>query len=63
MCDFADACYFCGKNVTTKEHVPTLTKKYETKLELIKDSEERGWEKEIACHNRMAECVKEILVM
>lgn len=61
MCDFADACYFCPKYVTTKEHIPLLQQKYETELQLIDDAEQRGWDREMARHKRVAERVKEIL--
>ncbi|WP_062354682.1 tyrosine-type recombinase/integrase [Bacillus kwashiorkori] len=61
MCDFADACYFCPKYVTTKEHIPLLQQKYETELQLIDDADQRGWDRETARHKRVAERVKEIL--
>lgn len=61
MCDFADACFFCSKYVTTKQHIPILQEKYEVELKLIKDAEERGWDREIQRHQRVATRVKEIL--
>lgn len=62
MCDFADACFFCSKYVTTKEYIPILQEKYKVEDELIKDAENRNWEKEIIRHKRVAERVKEILI-
>lgn len=62
MCDFADACFFCSKYVTTKEHIPILQEKYRIENELITDAENRNWEKEIIRHKRVAERVKEILI-
>lgn len=61
MCDFADACFFCSKYVTTKEHIPILKEKYDVEMQLIKDAKERNWEKEIIRHKRVADRVKEIL--
>lgn len=61
MCDFADACFFCSKYVTTKEHIPILKEKYDIEVQLIKDAKERNWEKEITRHKRVADRVKEIL--
>ena len=61
MCDFADACFFCSKYVTTEEHIPILKNKHEVERKLIQDAEERNWEKEIIRHKRVADRVKEIL--
>ncbi|MGL4912193.1 MAG: tyrosine-type recombinase/integrase [Romboutsia sp.] len=61
MCDFADACFFCSKYVTTEQHIPILKNKYEVENKLIQDAEERNWEKEIIRHKRVADRVKEIL--
>ncbi len=61
MCDFADACYFCPKFVTTKEHLPKLLEKYKIELQLIKDAQERGWQKEIDRHTNVAQRVKQIV--
>ncbi|KEI77743.1 hypothetical protein N452_03630 [Clostridium botulinum A2 117] len=62
MCDFADACFFCSKYVTTKEHIPILQEKYSIENNLIIDAENRNWEKEVIRHKRVAERVKEILI-
>lgn len=61
MCDFADACYFCYKYVTTQEHIPVLQDKYEVELKLIQDAVEHGWNKEVLRHEKVAARVKEIL--
>lgn len=61
MCDFADACFFCSKYVTTNEHIPILKDKYNVEIQLIKDAEERNWEKEVIRHKRVSNRVKEIL--
>mgnify|MGYP001589447050 CR=1 FL=1 len=61
MCDFADACYFCAKFVTTKDHLPRLVEKYNMELQLIEDAKEREWSKEIDRHTNVAQRVKQII--
>lgn len=61
MCDFADACYFCAKFVASRENIPALTDKYNTEVKLIVDAKERGWDKEVTRHEKVADRVKEIL--
>lgn len=61
MCDFADACYFCPKFVTTEEHLSKLIEKYQIELQLIKDAQERGWQKEIDRHTNVAQRVQQIV--
>jgi len=61
MCDFADACYFCPKFVTTQNHLPTLIDKYNTELKLIEDAENRGWEREIERHTHVMQRVKRLI--
>ena len=61
MCDFADACYFCVKFVASRENIPALTDKYNTEVKLIVDAKERGWNKEVTRHEKVADRVKEIL--
>lgn len=61
MCDFADACYFCPKFVTTKDHLPRLIEKYDLELQLIEDAKERKWNKEIDRHSNVAQRVKQII--
>jgi site-specific recombinase XerD len=61
MCDFADACYFCPKFVTTKDHLPKLMDKYEVELQLIEDAKERGWGKEVERHTNVSKRVKKLI--
>ncbi len=61
MCDFADACYFCPKFVTTKSHLPRLEEKYQIELQLLEDAQQRGWQKEIDRHSNVANRVKQII--
>lgn len=61
MCDFADACYFCAKFVTTKDHLPVLTEKYATELKLVEDAKRRKWSKEVTRHLKVADRVKKII--
>ena len=61
MCDFADACYFCPKFVTTSDHLPRLIEKYNVELQLIEDAKEREWGKEIDRHTNVAQRVKQII--
>lgn len=61
ICDFADACFFCSKFVTTTQHIPLLREKYETELKLISDASNRNWEREISRHKRVADRVYEII--
>ncbi|MGU8478862.1 hypothetical protein [Clostridium perfringens] len=60
MYSFVDACFFCSKYVTTKEHVPILQEKYRIENKLIIYAENRNFEKEIIRHKRVAKKVKEI---
>lgn len=62
MCDFADACFFCSKYVTTQEHIPILKNKYEVELKLVEDAVQRGWNKEVSRHEKVASRVKGILM-
>lgn len=62
MCDFADACFFCAKYVASKENIPVLLDKYHVELQLIEDAIERGWDKEVSRHEKVASRVKEILL-
>ena len=61
LCDFADACYFCAKFVTTKEHLPVLTDKYNTELQLIEDAKRHKWAKEVTRHLKVANRIKRII--
>lgn len=61
MCEFADACFFCSKFVTTTEHIPLLKEKYETELQLITDAKDRNWDREIQRHERVSDRIKDIL--
>jgi hypothetical protein len=61
MCDFAYACYFCPKFVTTENHLPRLMEKYNTELQLIEDAKARNWKKEIDRHTNVANRVKQII--
>lgn len=61
MCDFADACYFCPKFVTTKSHLPQLKEKHAVELKLIEDAKSRSWEKEVERHTNVAQRVKQII--
>jgi hypothetical protein len=61
LCDFADACYFCAKFVTTKEHLPVLTDKYNTELQLIEDAKRHKWAKEVTRHLKVANRIKKII--
>lgn len=54
MYSFVDACFFCSKYVTTKEHVPILQEKYRIENKLIIYAENRNFEKEIIRHKRVA---------
>lgn len=61
MCDFADACYFCPKFVTTKDHLPKLQEKYAIELQLVGDAEKRKWVKEVERRTNVANRIKRII--
>lgn len=61
MCDFADACYFCPKFVTTREHLPRLMEKHSIEIQLIEDAEKKGWQKEIDRHTNVSQRVRQII--
>lgn len=59
MCEFAYYCYGCRRIQHTKDDLPALEQQYLMELHLVTLAQEKGWDKEVDRHIKVADMIKQ----